>query len=221
MPKQWKIEELDPSKPRLVIGEGREDVLALRRLLRELSRNDVMVGQVGGNKDRFTDNLKAIGTLPRFVDIVKSIAVVIDADDDPEQAFAETCKALQAASLAQPELEVVPPDVPGTFAAGEPKVGVFLWPRPREVGCLETVCLESVAEDRRVPCIDKFMRCAEEAGAPVRKTGSQRLKARAHAFMATTPDPRAAVGAGFDRSKNIWDLGSPVWEPIKDFLAQL
>lgn len=221
MADDWEIKELDPTRPHLVIAEGKEDVLALRRLVREVGRHDMMVGQVGGKDKKFTEKLATIGTLPHFTDYVKSVVVVGDADGDPQGAFQELCRALEAASRADIDLAFVVPDNPGTFASGPPKVGVFLWPRPGEKGCLETLCMESVGSGPRVECIDQFMQCAQDAGAPVRLEGSPGWKARAHAFMATTQDPRAAVGAGFDRSKNVWQMSSDVWKPIKSFLGQL
>ena len=218
MAREWEITSLDPGKPHLVVTSGREDVLALERLINELGRSDVMVGTIGGD-DNLTAKLPALTTLPNFAHYVKSFVVVLDADDNPNTAFSKIQNALAGPSPAG--INLVAPRRVGMFSTSTPKVGVFLWPRPGQTGCLETLCMGSVAADGRVYCIKQFLKCAEEAGAPVRVTGSQRLKARAHAFMATTDDPRAAVGAGFDDSKNVWDMNSPAWQPIKDFLQNL
>jgi hypothetical protein len=219
MAQPGKIRALDPGKPAVVVAEGSQDVMALQRLVEDLRRHDILVGCAGGGGEAFLAELKAITTLPHFRDWVKSLAVVADADDDPSEAFRSICAALDHAS--RNGIRLVPPPRPGTYSSADPRVGVFLWPMPGKKGCLESLCLGSVAGDGRIPCIAQYLTCAKDAGAQLATAISQRCKARAHAFMATTPDPRAGVGAGFDHRRNVWDMNSPVWQPIKDFLQQL
>lgn len=213
MSEDLEITEIQDGVDKLIIAEGGNDVLAVRTLVRRLELAGFQVGMVHGKND-FFNKLQDITTLPYFDQRVKSVAVVSDADQDPDEAFRNVCKALR--KNKNPTLQV--PSKPFKMTDGAcPRVGVLLWPDCKSVGMLETVCLESVSDDPVFTCLDSFFVCVESQGVHIQP---HRLpKARAHAFLATREEPAAAVGQGF--RERYWNLDHRAWDCAKAFLRSM
>ncbi len=196
---------------RLIVTEGGDGAHLFRRLVDDLGLSRFQIVSAEG-KDHFKPTLSVINTLSEFAAQIKAVGVVGDADDDPDKAFQEICDALREAGLS-------PPTSPDLLGAGFPKVRVLIVPTADERGTLETLCLEAVGADPRMRCVEDFVACVEAKGSAI--PDNRRGKAKAHAFLASCPDPVAGVGAGFTKRRDYWNLGDPVWDRAKEFLKSL
>jgi hypothetical protein len=194
------------ASPKLLVGEGSEEVYFFEALLVQLSIFDVQLEQCGG-KTKLRNYVATLPKRPGFANLL-AVAITRDADDDSASAFKSVCSALDNAQLAQPQ-------ACGAFAEGQPRVGVFILPDCRQSGMLEDLCLESVATDLAIPCVDEFFRCVENGG----RTPNNMAKARMHAWLASQVKPDKRLGqaalAGY------WDWNNPAFNLLKQFLRQL
>jgi hypothetical protein len=81
---------------------------------------------------------------------------------------------------------------------------------------LETLLLETVADDPVMPCLEAYFECVEQ------HTGSQpgnRFKARVQAFLASRSRPGLLLGQA--ASAGYWRLESRVLDHVKHFLRTL
>jgi hypothetical protein len=81
---------------------------------------------------------------------------------------------------------------------------------------LETLLLETVADDPVMPCLEAYFECVEQ------HTGSQpgnRFKARVQAFLASRSRPGLLLGQA--ASAGYWRLESQALVHVKHFLQAL
>ena len=108
------------------------------------------------------------------------------------------------------------PGEPGLRLDGEPAISVMILPGEGQPGMLESLLCETFAGDDRRACVDEFLACAEKVQG---KAHPRRAKARAHAFLATTPDPHLSVGYAAKRGH--WDFEHVALAPLRCFLADI
>jgi hypothetical protein len=197
------------SRPKLLLGEGNEEVRFFRALLGYLGITDVQVEQYGG-KTRLKDYLAALAgpPVPGFASLT-SLAVTRDADADARGAFASVCDALRNAGLPEPPDHDLP-------AGANPQVRVWIMPDGRNPGMLEDLCLASVQADAAGPCVDDFFRCLRTtaAGPP-----ANLAKARVHVWLASRPEPDKRLGEAAE--KGYWPWADPAFAPLTRFLRAL
>jgi hypothetical protein len=159
----------------------------------------------GGN-----DELRGfIGALKRifgFNQNVTSLAVVRDAEIDPNAAFQSVC-----ASLANESLPV--PTAPGNLVQGPPKVGVYILPDPTSRGMIESLCLRAVRDDPVMPCVNEYFNC-------LNRIGNIKInidKAMLQTFLASKQRPVLSLkDAGISGYLN---FGSIEYESLRAFLG--
>jgi len=194
-------------KPRLLIGEGDDEVFFFGALLAYLHLDDIQVEKIGG-KDYLPLYLKELPRRPGVERLV-ALAVIRDADNDCTDAFAKCCGALNANGF------VVPP-APGQIHVGLPQVGVFIMPDNQRSGMLEDLCLDSVATDLALPCVDEFFRCV--ANAAGRQPGNL-AKARVQAWLSSQKETDSRIGVG--AQKKYWPWDATAFQPLISFLRAL
>lgn len=170
---------MDPIKidsDRLLLCEGKTTLLVLGPLCRSFEIQGFQPINFG-SKDDFRSFLEDIKVLPGFADRVRSIAVVRDAETDPDATFRSARDSLLAAGLPAPE-------APGSLTVNQPRVGLFLVPDNASPGMIETLCMRSIASDPAVECVEQFFACIETR---LRDGPSNMHKAQAQAFLATRP----------------------------------
>ena len=148
---------------------------------------------------------------------VRRLGVVSDAEtsDDPvrtaERAFQSMRSALENAGLPVPArpAEFTDPD------ADRLAVAVLILPGGNREGMIETLLCETFAGTAVDRCIADFFRCVEESDEPIHRPD----KARAHAYLATKPDPHVSVGVA--AQKGYWNLDHAALEDVRGFLASL
>lgn len=205
-----------PSPPRpielahrtLLVVEGMDDARFLEALLESLGLRDCHLAIYEG-KDSLAAFLAALKTLPRFAPIVERIGVVRDADDDPEGAFQSACKALEMNGFKVPA-------APGSLTDQKPRVSIFLFPDCQRAGVLETLCLDSLANDPAIKCVQAYIECLISKGLPPPKSLD---KAKLQAFLGSKPALKRLLGEAADAGYFPWDHA--VFDPLKNFLRNL
>lgn len=207
------------SKPKVLLGEGVEEVYFFSALLDHLDINDIQVVEYGG-KNKLREGLRALVKRSGFKHVV-SLAVTRDADypKDPaadesqahESAFTSVCDALQNANLPVPTK-------PAVKASGKIDVSVFILPGDGQAGMLEDLCLASVQDEAMYPCLMQYFECVEK------HTGTSldrysRARAYVQAWLAALPDPAQRLGEAA-QSKNVkWN--HPAFNDFKTFLSSI
>jgi hypothetical protein len=137
------------TSPCVLVVEGEEDKRFFEALLRYLQL-EAQVIPVGG-KTQLRYGLKALVQSPRFYTVAR-LGVSRDADSAPRAAFQSVCDALRTLGLPFPAdpLHVV---------EGCPQVGVLILPGPDTPGTLEDLCLEAVAQDPAMDCVERYFQC--------------------------------------------------------------
>ena len=199
-------DQLALSKQLLV--EGRDYVNFFEAVVERLQLTDIQIQNFGGVSE-LRGFLGALVNQSGFYEIVHSLGIVRDAETNAESAFRSVRDSLGAAGLPVP-------DEPGMSAHGEPATSVLILPGPGRPGMLETLLNETVAESRESECIDAFFACIESLpGGSIRRPD----KARAHAWLATRPDPHVSVGVA--AQKGYWNLDHPALDPVRRLLRAL
>jgi hypothetical protein len=146
------------TKPKLLLVEGKDEVELFDKLLTDLGLADIDIWDIMG-KTKFRENIEALPRLSGF-DRVTSVGIVTDADKQPKGAFDSICDALEAAGLPRPT-------TPLQSVGDAPQVAIMILPGREAPGMIEDLCLESVADDPAMPCLEEYFRCLEgqlEAG---------------------------------------------------------
>jgi hypothetical protein len=193
------------TKPKLLLGEGVDEVRFFDALLKHLKITDIQVQEYGG-KNKLGAYLKALVTpVPGFAQVV-SLAVTRDADTDATGAFQSVCYALQSAGLPAPAAH-------GLNAGVNPEVHAFIMPDGQAPGMLEDLCLASVATDPALPCVDAFFRCVLSAA---KRQPNNKAKASLHAWLASQAIPDKRLGEAAEAG--YWPWHDPAFLPLIQFL---
>ena len=195
-------------RSRLLLVEGENERRFFAALLRCLDLSEEVQLLNYGGKAQLRPLLSTLHLAPGFSDLA-SLGVTRDAD----LAFASAFASIRS-SLDNSRLDV--PNEPLVQTGGKPSVSVFVLPDCNSPGMLETLCLDAVACDPAMPCVDAYLECLEDTAKLPPKNPS---KARAHAFLASRD--RADLRVGEAAEAGHWRLDSPVFEPLKRFLQAL
>ena len=195
------------SKPKLLIGEGKEEVDFFTAFLTHLNIGDVQVEQYGG-KPGLPSYLKTLVVRPGYLNIV-SLGITRDADNSAQSAFQSVCSSLNKASLPVP-------NQPGEIVGDIPKVSVMILPDAQRNGMLEDLCLDAVSTDPVLPCIDEYFDCVYRTSGRERKNMA---KARIHTWLSSQIEPDKRLGEAAKAGYLPWD--SPGFDSLKQFLQAL
>jgi len=194
-------------QPKLLIGEGRDEVNIFGALLNHLAISDVKVEDYGG-KEKLPEYLDALKLRPGYAELI-SLGVTRDADASSANALTSVRNHLNTRGFATP-------DASGNFEAGSPNVGIMIFPNGQHAGMLEDLCLEAWREDTLIPCIDDYFNCVSAVKGA---NPGQISKARVHAWLAaqTPPDLRLGIAA----QKGLIDWTNPAFERLREFVTML
>ena len=162
------------SKSKVLLVEGQDEENLFSELLVDLNlANDIQIISVGG-KEKFPIRLKGLKVRSGY-ELITSIGIVRDADENPTGAFQSVCSALKNVGLPKP----IAPSQP---TIDNPKVTVMIIPDAETKGMIENVCLESVKDDPAIACVDQYFQCLQRQ---LKKLPKNPAKARVHAFLAS------------------------------------
>jgi hypothetical protein len=193
------------TKPKLLIGEGIDELRFFKALLKFLDISHIQVEQYGG-KDKLSKYLRGLSKRPGYQGL-ESLGIFRDADQNAKSAFQSVENYLKATQLPSPSKS-------GQFADGKPRVGVFILPDGVNPGMLEDVCLAAVQSSKEMRCVDQYFQCLATTTQPRHLS-----KARVHVWLASQiePDKRLAEAA----AAGYWPWESQAFDSIKQFLNAL
>ena len=195
------------SKIQLLV-EGNDPRNFFEAFVRHLSIDNVQIQNFGGIT-QLRDFLDGLVGATGFREIVKSLAIVRDAETSAAGAFQSVQASLKNAALPVPNR-------PETRTGTSPAVAVLILPGNNQPGMLETMLCESFANTPENDCIDAFFDCVDALpNASIKRPE----KARARAYLTTKPDPHLSVGVAAKR--DYWDLDHRVFDRVRDFLNTL
>lgn len=194
-------------KPKLLIVEGKDDECFFCALAEHLKIEDIQVAGVGG-KTQIRGQLQAIVKDDDFGKVM-SLGIIRDANSNPDDAFKSVKDALNAAGLPAPKRSLA-------STKGPPKVAVMIIPSHQQQGALEDLCLEAVAQDPVLICVDQYFACLDEQKVNRPKSLS---KAKVRVFLASRKDPTLPLG--ISAQKGYWPLDNKAFSNIKVFLQLL
>jgi hypothetical protein len=196
-------------KPRLLIGEGEDEVNFFKALLKHLEIDSIQVEQFGG-KNQLRVYLMELRRRSGH-DILTSVGVTRDADNACTSAFASVSDALKEAQFP------VPPGPGQVTRIQGVNAGVFIMPDNVKPGMLEDLCLRSVETiDKSFHCIEQFFDCVKTAA---NRQPPNMAKARTHAWLATQNEPDRSLGLG--AAKGYWPFQETAFQPLIEFIRAL
>ncbi|MGC8785609.1 MAG: DUF3226 domain-containing protein [Armatimonadota bacterium] len=194
---------------KLVVVEGKDDERFFSALLRQIGLTDVQCIGLGG-KDEMgkTETWRAVVATPGFAEL-EALAIVRDADDNPQGAFQSVKDTLRNVGLS-------PPSAPFRIQQGTPKVCVIILPDVGSKGELEDLCLQSLAGEPVMECVEQFWECVQQREKhPPRKVS----KAKLHAYLSCRREPGRRLGEAAEAGDI--PLGSQAFDRVKQALRDL
>jgi hypothetical protein len=195
------------SKPKLLIGEGKEEVDFFTAFLSHLNISNIQVEQYGG-KQGLSRYLKTLVVRPGYPDIV-SLGITRDADNSAQSAFQSVCSSLNSASLSIPSK-------PGEIAGDNPQVSVLILPDGQKNGMLEDLRIDAVTTDPVLQCVDEYLECVYKKSG---RKSKNIAKARIHAWLSSQIEPDKRLGEAAKAGYLPWN--SPGFDSLKQFLQAL
>jgi hypothetical protein len=195
------------TEPKLLLVEGRDEINFFNSLIRHLRIQEIEVRSYEG-KDRLRSALQTLIIAPGF-DMLESIGIVRDADNDANAAFQSVCGSLSNAGLPVP-------GAPMLITSERPQTGVMIMPPGEPEGMLENLCLSAFQTDPAMPCVEQYFECLE---AEMENLPSHVAKAHIHAFLASRERPDLRLGEAALRGYLPWD--SPAFASVRQFVGQL
>lgn len=180
-------------KTKLLVVEGMEEVRFFNALLKHMGIDSIQVEETQGTPN-LPNFIKTLPKVPNY-ETIEAIAVIRDADADPQSAFQSIVSALEKAGLNYPESH-------GAFSQGHPKIGIFIMPDGLNPGMLEDLCFKAILKDPAVPCVEDFFNCIVKAGITKPKPIA---KAKVYAWLASRENPARRVGEAAEAGYWPWD----------------
>ena len=217
------------TKPKLLLGEGTDEVALFNALLAYLKIDDIQVIDYKG-KHNIDVELATVVKLPGFTRLA-SIGITRDADYFPNMAdwlvpenrgigeakaaFDSICSALRKTNL---ELPI--PDAPmhKVSAVGKPAVSIFILPDCVQTGMLEDLCLQTLADTPEIKCVDNYFACITQE---VQRThpAYKLAKARIRVWLSIKESPDLSFGAA--AAKGFVNFEHAAFDKLKQFLQLL
>jgi len=196
---------------KILVVEGQDDWCFFKHFLeKKLKIKDVQLIDIGGDGN-FLTVLKVLKLSPNF-DKVEKIGLIRDTDKDLQKSFKRIKEAIEKG------LQYKAPTNMNSWQKDEEhgiKLGVFLLPNNEEKGMLETLCMQSVADDAIMPCLNAYFECMDKV-IPENKLPKNIAKARVQAFLASRKTYKSSVG--FAAEKGYWNFDAECMQEIKSFL---
>ena len=192
-------------KEKIIIVEGHDDELFLKKLLDKLEISDIQVLKIGG-KSEFKNKFPNIPLFSGFKN-VRRIAVILDADNsyqNSKQSIEHNINKVLKAS-----------GNPKEFSSGNPCVAYFIMPNNKDKGMMETLCVFSQKTNPAMKQVDKFIE-AVKLDKAIKEKPKIEDKAKAQAYLAVMP--KTTYGMSYGIVKNYWDL---THEDFKELIAFL
>lgn len=195
---------------RLLLVEGNDDQNLFQKLIEDIGLDGIQVISMKGKENFRIPNLKSIIKTPGFRE-VKSLGIVLDADENADDTFNSICTILRGCGLPEPArpLEIISASL---------KVGVLVVPPGATQGEIEDLCLAAIKEYNELECIENYFSCLK-GKLPLDKYPKDLSKAKIQAFLASREESVPHLGVAAQRG--YFPFGHGVFEDIKIFLRSL
>ena len=191
-------------KPKVLIVEGEDEKNLFEAFLETLNIENIQIEPIGG-KTKIRGNLY---TLPAWTNynIVNTIGIIRDADNNAKSAFQSVCDAVENAGLTKPAKQL-------KLSFSRPQVAIMILPDTQSPGMLEDLCLKSVKGDPAMECVDGYIDCLKKVDIDLPKNLS---KARFMTYLASRleADERMGIAA----QQGYWNLDHQAFKKVKEFL---
>jgi hypothetical protein len=210
--------------PYQLICEGKADEIFFSRLLKATGKN-VNVAcpkkENGGGAGKSGMFNRLIGLQAEFGRI-SHVVLVIDSDDDPDQAFADGCEGFKKANAANPAKLYPVPIVANAPTAGSPRTSVVLVPGVGQKGCLDSLLIPSFEQryaGAKVDCVNDFCNCVRD---PQRgETRDSKVRLRTLIAASWPKNPGISLSFLLEEKNCPIDLAHPSFDPIRNILHGL
>jgi hypothetical protein len=193
---------------KILLVEGKDEVQFFEALLNHLHLKSVQIREIGGVY-KFPTEFATFLVDPGFSQL-NAYAIIRDADKSRTSAFQSVKGVLAKHNQPCPRKHA-------QFASsGALKVGVFIMPGNTTGSMLEDLCLQTVADDEAMACVNDFIHCLKTQAKCSPKNES---KAKVQAFLAAMPDTVNSLGVG--AQKGYWQLHHPALTELRSFLTEL
>lgn len=189
---------------KLLLVEGKTPLNFFEALLKHLGISDEIEIRDFGGVSSLRSAIAVLAASSEFKSLVKSVAVVRDAEDDRDAAYNSVRHALDSAGLSAAN-----PDV---------RTSIYILPDDQNAGMIETLCVDAIRGDPVFSCIEEFFDCAEQQGANLPE-GIQRAKNLAQAYLSTRKETQMFPGIAAYRGYWPWD--NEAFVELKQFLQSL
>lgn len=209
-----KEKRIEIKEPKQLLVEGKDQQNFFEAFVQHLSLPHIQIQDFKG-VTQFRDILLGIVSSTEF-DSITSLGIVRDAEQSARSAFQSVRDSIININNNVENVNLPVPTKTGERKSGNPDVCVLILPDENSPGMLETLLCRTFEGSEVDRCIDDFFACAEASS----NVSINNLdKARAFAFLTTTPDPRHSVGVAAKRG--VWDFGHQAFEGVRDFLKAL
>lgn len=193
----------------LLLVEGIDDARFFDAFLQNKAGDvDAQIATVGGkaNFRKFLTNLRQADGF----DSLRRLGIARDADTNSSSAFQSIRDALRDNGYP------VPQQPWAHTQSGHLSVSVAILPGGNEPGELEDLCLRSIAGRPELACVDQYIKCMTDTGLSSDKPSGPN---RVYAYLAAGERPGLRLGESAEAG--VWDLDSPAFMQVADFLGQL
>ena len=224
-----KSGNLKIEKSQVIICEGKDDKAFINCFLKSFMPNSDVCIQIiyAGGKDEIRPLLQNLHSLPNF-GIIRSLAVIRDADNNPTGASQSIQNALRTAGFAVPTGPCLFANGNGTNAAMKNiKVAYALFPKFNQIdanasGAIENLCMEIIDFSQNTE-LEKISSIAQDALTAVERCGitlNRRHKNELYTFFSLTNE---LVGKHikFVAPKTIFDYTSNALDPLKKLVQEM
>lgn len=187
-------------QPKLLVGEGLDEVRFFEALIRYLKIPDLQVAGYGG-KQRLKQFIATLPRIPGFAGL-QVLGITRDSDDDAAGAAQSIDSALQGAIL------------PHAL-----RVERFLAPGGNDSGALESICLRAISGLPVHGCIEQYLHCAAKAGFGNVWSIGNAAKARLQAWLSIQNQPGLRLGEAAQAGLIDWE--APTFAELRAFVSKL
>ena len=181
---------IEIEKPFVIIVEGKDDAAVIGLLSRHLNLEGVQVFNAQG-KDNIRKFVIAIASIDGFRQLVQRVAIIRDADLDPDAARQSCSDSLRAIDK-RTEMFLLPGDGPGI---------------------LEDLCLRTLEGRPELLCVDNYVECIRATGIALRNASKFRIRA-----LLTAMDDGKSRDTEWAAVQGLLDPAHAAFAPLREFL---
>ena len=185
-------------KPKLIIGEGKEDFLFFDSLIKYLEIDDIQVDFYGG-KTNLNNYFKTLHLQPGFSNLC-SLGITRDADQSFDTASQSIDNTIRQNKLNE---------------KGNLTIKKFIFPDNSSSGMLEDLCLRGI-DDSDICCITDFFQCINKN---TNREPTEFSKAKIHAWLSSQVKPDKPLGEAAQAGYIDWN--NEIFNELITFIKNL